>query len=209
MIKRTIIGICLLIVFILSFYFNIFPILLAGITILGTYELIKLYINYKKGFSLLYLLFFIIGLGSCFLLYNYNPVIVFITILLIVFNDSFAYLLGKLFGKTHFSKISPNKTIEGIVFGIVGTYALFLIINYFTNNSLLMMLSTNPLKINGLIIILIVCICGIIGDLFESLMKRKVGIKDTSNILGEQGGIIDRVDSWIITMMIMGLIFLI
>lgn len=209
MIKRTIIGICLLIVFILSFYFNIFPILLAAITILGTYELIKLYINYKKGFLLLYLLFFIIGLGSCFLLYNYNPVIVFITILLIVFNDSFAYLLGKLFGKTHFSKISPNKTIEGIVFGIVGTYALFLIINYFTNNSLLMMLSTNPLNINGLIIILIVCICGIIGDLFESLMKRKVGIKDTSNILGEQGGIIDRVDSWIITMMIMGLIFLI
>lgn len=209
MIKRTIIGICLLIVFILSFYFNIFPILLAGITILGTYELIKLYINYKKGFLLLYLLFFIIGLGSCFLLYNYNPVIVFITILLIVFNDSFAYLLGKLFGKTHFSKISPNKTIEGIVFGIVGTYALFLIINYFTNNSLLMMLSRNPLNINGLIIILIVCICGIIGDLFESLMKRKVGIKDTSNILGEQGGIIDRVDSWIITMMIMGLIFLI
>lgn len=209
MVKRTIIGVLLLIVFILSFYYNVFPFLLGLIYVVGTYELISLFFKNKKYDTLIYLIIFTLGLASCFLLYNLNPLIVFVAILLVVFNDSFAYLLGKLFGKTHFSKISPNKTIEGIIYGIIGTYGLFLTINYFANNQFLSILSTNQLHIPGIFVILVVCICGIIGDLYESFIKRRVGIKDTSNLLGEQGGIIDRVDSWIITMIVLALLFLI
>ena len=208
MITRILVGILLLIVLIFSFYFQFFNYLVLIIMLLGSYELIKL-IKKKPVIVSSYLILFIISMLVCIKLSSSYANIVFLALLVIVFNDSWAYLVGKFFGKTHFTKLSPNKTIEGVIGGIVGTYINFFILSFCGGNGFIMDFSQNNFHIPGLIVIFIICICGIAGDLLESALKRSVMIKDTSNLLGEHGGIVDRVDSWVISMLVLGILFLI
>lgn len=108
--------------------------------------------------------------------------------LLIWTNDTFAYLSGRFFGKTKlFERISPNKTWEGTIGGIVFSLLVgFLIGNYYdTQNGLLF----------WMIAALIVAPCAIFGDLLESLFKRSAKVKDSGNILPGHGGILDRFDA--------------
>lgn len=107
--------------------------------------------------------------------------------ILIWVNDSFAYLVGKNFGKRKLlERISPNKTIEGfiggMVFTLVGGYVLSL---YFTKMTL----------INWLVFAAIVSVFGVLGDLIESMFKRHAGVKDSSNFIPGHGGFLDRLDS--------------
>lgn len=111
--------------------------------------------------------------------------------IIIWMNDTFAYLSGRFFGKTKLiERISPNKTWEGtiggIIFSVLAGIAIGLI---FDQNSIAFW------AISGLII----APCAIVGDLLESVMKRNVGVKDTGNLLPGHGGILDRFDATLFT----------
>jgi phosphatidate cytidylyltransferase len=105
--------------------------------------------------------------------------------LLIWTNDTFAYLTGKAFGKTKLiERVSPNKTWEGTIGGILVTILVGATIGYFTETFLFWILGA-----------VIIAPCAIIGDLFESVLKRNLGIKDSGSILPGHGGILDRFDA--------------
>ena len=104
-------------------------------------------------------------------------------------SDSFAYIGGRMFGKRRLaSQISPNKTVEGLVIGfLLGALTVFL--------ALYDEPSADPISpLNALEFALAVAAAAPIGDLFESYLKRDMGIKDTGRLLGGHGGVLDRID---------------
>ena len=119
--------------------------------------------------------------------FNYVNTTILGVFILIWTNDTFAFIIGKNFGKHKLLKrISPNKTIEGFVGGMAFTFISGLIVSqYFTG------LSLN----HWLVIAGIVSIFGVLGDLIESMFKRQGGFKDSSNLIPGHGGFLDRFDS--------------
>lgn len=119
--------------------------------------------------------------------FNYINTTILGVFILIWVNDSFAFLIGKNFGKHKLlERISPNKTIEGFIGGMVFTFiASFILANQFTSLS-----QTQWIVIAG-----IVSIFGVLGDLIESMFKRQAGVKDSSNFIPGHGGFLDRFDS--------------
>lgn len=109
-------------------------------------------------------------------------------VLLCVFaSDTAAYFTGTRFGQHKLCpKVSPNKSIEGAAGSLIGCAAVSMIVGYF--------FGTAPLWAFALLGIL-VNIFAQLGDLFESALKRAVGVKDSSNLLPGHGGILDRLDS--------------
>jgi len=108
--------------------------------------------------------------------------------------DSAAYLIGKKFGKTKlFPLVSPKKTIEGALAGFVSGIVFGLLCAYFTNQPIF----------HFVIMGILMGILAQLGDLFESLIKRDAGVKNSSNILPEHGGILDRIDSYTFTVPIL------
>lgn len=105
--------------------------------------------------------------------------------------DVFAYTVGKLIGKHKFSAISPNKSIEGCIGGIIGAVSLSLLCTYVFNTFFSMSFS----YIATIIISGLLSIIGQIGDFAASSIKRYVGIKDFSNLIPGHGGMLDRIDS--------------
>ncbi len=107
--------------------------------------------------------------------------------------DIFAFIVGRTIGKHTFSDISPNKSIEGCLGGIIGATTLTLIYTFVINTCLGM--NINYLYIGAISILL--SVIGQIGDFSASSIKRYVGIKDFSNLLPGHGGMLDRIDSLI------------
>ena len=116
-----------------------------------------------------------------------NKLLLVYLIIIAVGTDVFAYCGGKLFGKHKFTKISPNKTIEGCIIGtIFGTTLSFI---YY----LKFLPVTNGVLIFG--ITLLLSVVGQFGDLIFSLIKRENDIKDYSHLIPGHGGVCDRLDS--------------
>lgn len=105
--------------------------------------------------------------------------------------DTFAYFIGRAIGKHKFSKISPNKSIEGCIAGTIGAIICMLIYALIANS----FLNTNFNYIAVAIVGLILSIIGQIGDFAASSIKRYTGIKDFSNLIPGHGGMLDRIDS--------------
>ncbi len=114
-------------------------------------------------------------------------------ILIFVLTDTFAYICGRLFGKHKLIEhVSPNKTIEGSLFGtIIGSAGASIFYHYFVN----------PLTFKVVIGTIILSIIGQLGDLIFSKIKRENNIKDFSNLIPGHGGILDRLDSTIAIML--------
>lgn len=107
--------------------------------------------------------------------------------------DISAYIIGKYFGKHKFSKVSPKKSIEGCIGGIIGSIILMLAYTYVANHYWGM--NYSYLFITGIGVIL--SLVGQIGDFAASSIKRFVDIKDFSNLIPGHGGMLDRIDSLI------------
>ena len=118
-----------------------------------------------------------------------------------IFTDTFAYLMGSLFGgKKLAPKISPNKTISGAVGGTVWcvllTVAIFFILDSIPSiSTILLDAGISVWKLT--IIAFIGSIISQLGDLFESYLKRSATVKDSGNLLPGHGGMLDRFDSYV------------
>ncbi|MGK0289372.1 MAG: phosphatidate cytidylyltransferase [bacterium] len=119
------------------------------------------------------------------------------------FNDIWAYFGGKNFGKHKLApSISPNKTIEGSVFGIIGALVGGLGFTYFKLGGLSFAYFDKVSWIKSPVIeltllLLILAVAGQIGDLVESKFKRFCGVKDSGVILPGHGGVLDRLDAYL------------
>lgn len=103
--------------------------------------------------------------------------------------DSAAYFAGKVWGKTKLApQVSPGKSWQGFIAALIFAILLALFVQWLSN------VPTN-LWIWGLLVSLVTTIFSVIGDLFESMLKRKVGLKDSGNLLPGHGGVLDRIDS--------------
>ena len=175
------------------------PLLLAVLFALTIY--VKNTEEYKKYTFLLSSLFYIAIPISFFSFaifddnYIFSGKILLILFILQIASDVGAYFFGTLFGQKNghklCPKISPHKSWEGFLGGILVTIAAALIIS-----------STGMLEISiikNIVLALIICIFGLFGDLTESRLKRSFNIKDSGKIMPGHGGLLDRLDSSILS----------
>ncbi len=222
--KRTIGGVG----FVILFYFTLllkplFFALLALFLVAGIYELVNIYkkTNAKMQTILYSIAFILFILSLGYLSVIKVPLVIYISVLLMM-DDTLAYLVGKSIGKHKLSKISPNKTIEGSLGGLILSpfvsvgimsflswiltdYAPKIVTFDFTTIS-----DYNPFVALPTLIIIsfLLALLGQVGDLTESWFKRSANIKDSGRIVYGHGGILDRIDSWIFPVILMAMIML-
>lgn len=144
-----------------------------------------------------------IGIGFMYFYETRNNGLIYIlfALLIVWVTDTGAYIFGRLFGKNKlWPEISPNKTIEGFVGGILSSTIIAIIfsINY-----------DMPLSILPLILVTwLFSMFGQLGDLVESALKRHFDVKDSGNLLPGHGGILDRFDSFIFVLPLMNILLI-
>ncbi len=149
-------------------------------------------------------LFFITGAASILLLYESFSDLKWIIfpVLTVFVVDSTSYFIGSKFGKSKINfllKLSPNKSIEGYISGYASGILFYLFINLIFNSLI------TEFYIN-FILALFIPFLAIIGDLYASGIKRNFGVKDFGLILPGHGGILDRLDSIVITLTLLSLV---
>ncbi len=173
-------------------------VIILGITIISSLHLIFslvskkeiTYLNDRSKFGILtrYLIFSMIFL-ILLPIYKggYNSSLMICILLMIWTNDSFAFFVGKNMGKRKlFVSVSPKKTQEGFIGGLIFTLLSAYIISHF---------NTDFTVVNWLVISLIISVLGTLGDLVESKFKRQANVKDSGTIMPGHGGMLDRLDS--------------
>jgi phosphatidate cytidylyltransferase len=146
----------------------------------------------KFGSLFIFHIWFSLGITSVvFILKNYSLLFTYFSIISISLSDTLAYEVGRRYGKTKLIEhISPNKTVEGLVAGLAtGMFAM--ILNFYFN--------TETELLTAFIISLLFVGFGVLGDLFVSKIKRTISIKDSSSLLPGHGGLLDRVDSYLLS----------
>lgn len=106
--------------------------------------------------------------------------------------DSGAYFIGKFMGKTSFSPTSPNKTLEGVIGGLISASVVGTFFGIFVYGFWFSLLCS-----------FFVAIFAVIGDLLESYFKREADVKDSGDLIPGHGGILDRIDAVIIAAFVM------
>jgi len=117
----------------------------------------------------------------------------FIAVLGIAANDIGAYFVGSAIGRTPLrASISPHKTIEGLIGGTIATFTLVVVIGLQSDtwNSLM----------EWLMLAAVISVMAPLGDLFESVLKRSLGVKDFGTILKGHGGVLDRFDGVLVSL---------
>ncbi len=180
--KLVIIGSILVVISIIIFTSLIF--------VKGSVEAI-----YKFVFPL-NVLYIAIPLGLLSVAYTLSPKeikpLLFIALLPIYLNDTFAYISGRLFGKhLMFPRVSPKKTWEGFIGGMLIAAITMVVLLYFNRNEF----TTNKDYLLIAIVSALVSVLATLGDFFESRLKRTAGVKDSGGILPGHGGILDRIDA--------------
>jgi phosphatidate cytidylyltransferase len=113
---------------------------------------------------------------------------VLLLIATIVVSDTAQYYVGRLTGRRQLApRLSPNKTIEGVLGGFVAV-PIFL---YFAGPQLIPVARPSMIALLGVVLVA----AGIVGDLFESMLKRAAGLKDSSSLIPGHGGVLDRIDA--------------
>ena len=181
----------------------LFSVLIFLVCIAGFFE----WINNRLGNNFLGI-FLILSFGISSIIFVDSFVEKFISaylvFLLVILNtaifDTFAYIVGSNFGRTKIAKeISPNKTYEGLIAGIISSVIYGYLVCIFLNLDLLII----PCFVIG-------CLFAFLGDLLISYFKRRSGIKDTGSLLPGHGGVLDRLDSHLLaTPLLLGLISLV
>ena len=146
----------------------------------------------KFGSLFIFHIWFSLGITSVvFILKNYSLLFTYLSIISISLSDTLAYEVGRRYGQTKLIEhISPNKTVEGLVAGLAtGVFAM--ILNFYFN--------TETELLTAFIISLLFVGFGVLGDLFVSKIKRTISIKDSSSLLPGHGGLLDRVDSYLLS----------
>lgn len=123
---------------------------------------------------------------------TFSPLIPCGVIFSIWINDTMAYMVGSLIGKTPFSKISPKKTWEGTGGGAILCVVVIGLLGYFIPVA-------KEIAVQHWIAIAAICaVCGTAGDLLESKIKRMGDVKDSGTIMPGHGGFLDRFDSLLV-----------
>ena len=142
------------------------------------------------GFGIIYIIGFILFIPLIYSLEN-GKILIWYLAIAAWGTDTFAYFTGIRFGKHKLTSISPKKTMEGSIGGIIGTVIISLIYTYIINK-------TGSMEISYLAILAIAMVLSIlseIGDLAASSIKRYTGIKDFGELIPGHGGMLDRIDS--------------
>ncbi|PAF41889.1 phosphatidate cytidylyltransferase [Helicobacter sp. 11S03491-1] len=148
------------------------------------------YLAYKKSFHPKQILPFIypsIPFLTIFAIYkDFGSHAIIWLIIIVALTDVGAYFGGKAFGKTPFTSTSPNKTLEGAIIGLAIAVAVgsFVGIGGLSGNFIISLLISFGVSLSA-----------ILGDLYESYLKRSVDLKDSGKILPGHGGILDRLDA--------------
>lgn len=123
---------------------------------------------------------------------SYSPLLPCAIIFSIWINDTMAYIVGSMIGKTPFSKISPKKTWEGTAGGAILCVAVIALLAAFIP-------AAQSLPVIHYIMIAAICaVFGTLGDLLESKMKRMANVKDSGTLMPGHGGFLDRFDSLLV-----------
>jgi phosphatidate cytidylyltransferase len=179
------------------------PVSAAGFTLLIIGIFLQKKIGLRSfGFAILGLVYISLCWGLMLDLYKiidahvYDTLFVFddpriipvIIIAAIWINDTMAYIVGSLIGKTPLSVISPKKTWEGTIGGIILSTGVAALVSLYWFN-------LGYMTIHIVLIALVASVTGTFGDLLESKLKRMAGVKDSGSIMPGHGGFLDRFDS--------------
>lgn len=136
------------------------------------------------------LIFLVSAMTAMYALWSQSPWWLMYVFILVWCADSGAYFVGRKFGKRKMApNVSPNKSIEGLFGGIATGLIAVLAVSFFALDYQGLQL----IEFIGLSVITI--ISSVFGDLFESMLKRQAGVKDSGTILPGHGGVLDRIDS--------------
>jgi phosphatidate cytidylyltransferase len=165
--------------------------------VLSVYEIIK---NSKnKLFILIANILLIVSFYSFYVLRGnteYSLIVIFWILISTFLSDIGGFTFGKIFKGKKLTKISPNKTYSGTIGSIILSCSSMPLMNTL-QNIFFDKLLINFLEIKFLIITILISLVCQLGDLFVSYLKRKINIKNLSNILPGHGGVLDRIDGLI------------
>lgn len=145
-----------------------------------------------------------VALVGCFAaiaaLFAYSPLYLLSVMAIVWAADIFAYFSGKAFGKHKLApSISPGKSWEGAIGGGIAVLVIATLVILFAGDALA---NTFPVRVQASLgwaatyaVLILIVAASIVGDLFESQLKRRAAMKDSSNLLPGHGGVLDRIDA--------------
>ena len=175
-------------VYLLILYVN-FHYIFYIIILIYFFIFLEIYLNFSK-YKIIPTFYILISFAFFYHIDFNNEIILFFNLYIVSITsfDIFSYLVGNFFGKNQLLKISPNKTIEGFIGGFIFSILISLLFSlYFKLN----------INLNLFAFIILLILTAFIGDLIESYYKRKNNLKNSSEYIPGHGGVFDRFDSFL------------